>query len=71
MMPFSVPLLRGFGLSIFLYELVVVVAVGTLGMYLINCFCIPSTDLVGMCIKTYLFLLTPVCGRYFKPSLFC
>ena len=38
MMPFSVPLLRGFGLSIFLYELVVVVAVGTLGMNLIDCF---------------------------------
>jgi hypothetical protein len=28
------------------------------------------TDLVGMHISTYLFLLTPVCGRLLDPSLF-
>jgi hypothetical protein len=70
-MPFSISVCRGLGLGIFLYVLVVVVAVGTLGMYLIDCLCLPSIDLVGMNIKTYLFLLTPVCGRYFEHSLCC
>lgn len=70
-MPFSISVCRGLGLGIFLYVLVVVVAVGTLGMYLIDCLCFPSTYLVGMNINAYLFLLTPVCGRYFEPSLFC
>jgi hypothetical protein len=29
------------------------------------------TDLVGMHISTYLFLLTPVYGRFFDPLPFC